>query len=294
MSPAVWFITGASSGMGRAMTEVVLENGDIAVATLRKPEVLSELAARYPKDRLLTVKLDVTQPSDIAAAFETARAAFGRIDIVFNNAGYAILGEIESVPDDVARKLFETNFWGAMGVAREAVRFFREVNTPQGGHLISITSMLSVATSGALGYYTASKHAVEAGLECLAKEMDPKWNIKITNVLPGGFATRGSQPESLVQTELHPAYKEQATVKHLRAYIPNAPLPGDTHKAMRAIYHQIAQNPNPPVRVPLGKDAIIGFRAVAKGMVDDADKNEALSADLLIEGKELMTHLDKQ
>lgn len=294
MSPAVWFITGASSGMGRAMTEVVLENGDIAVATLRKPEVLSELAARYPKDRLLTVKLDVTQPSDIAAAFETARAAFGRIDIVFNNAGYAILGEIESVTDDVARKLFETNFWGAMGVAREAVRFFREVNTTQGGHLISITSMLSVATSGALGYYTASKHAVEAGLECLAKEMDPKWNIKITNVLPGGFATRGSQPESLVQTELHPAYKEQATVKHLRAYIPNAPLPGDTHKAMRAIYHQIAQNPNPPVRVPLGKDAIIGFRAVAKGMVDDADKNEALSADLLIEGKELMTHLDKQ
>lgn len=104
---------------------------------------------------MLVVKLDVTKPAEIAAAFERAREVFGRIDVVLNNAGYGSLGEIEAQPDDVARGVFEVNFWGAANVSREAVKFFREANKPQGGRLIQITSMAGILGNPGIGYYTA-------------------------------------------------------------------------------------------------------------------------------------------
>ncbi len=105
-------VTGCSSGLGLELFRQVLSKGDIAVATLRKPEVLADLQAQYPADRLLVLKVDVSVHSDIIAAFEKTREVFGRLDVVVSNAGYALLGEVESTPDDVARALFEVNFWG--------------------------------------------------------------------------------------------------------------------------------------------------------------------------------------
>ena len=144
--------------MGRAMTERVLSQGDIAVATLRKPAVLADLTQRYPKERLLVVKLDVTNKGEIKSAFAAASTAFGRVDVVFNNAGYSVLGELESVPEETARKLFDTNFWGALNVALEAVRVFRDENKPRGGRLINNSSVLGIMTAPAIGIYSASKH----------------------------------------------------------------------------------------------------------------------------------------
>lgn len=183
--------------MGRAMTEHVLSQGDIAVATLRKPAVLADLARKYTKDRLLVVKLDVTNKAEIQSAFAAARAAFGRVDVVFNNAGYSVLGELESVPEETARTLFDTNFWGSLNVALEAVRVFRDENQPRGGRLINNSSLLAVITGPAIGIYAASKHgaerapvrsavanilhsALEGVMETLAIELDPTWNIKVS------------------------------------------------------------------------------------------------------------------
>lgn len=285
MTPAIWLITGASSGMGRAMTELVLSHGDIAVATLRKPEMLDDLVIQYPREKLLVLKLDVTKITDIVGAFVKVKDTFGRIDIVFNNAGYGILGEVESTPEDTARAMFETNFWGSMNVARESVKFFRDVNKPIGGRLINITSVAAVITTAGLGYYAASKHAIDGGLESLSKELDPKWNIKITNVQPGGFATRCNTPLSLIQTPVHPAYTDpDSTVQFMRNWFPNTKLPGDTMKAMKVIYHTLAILPDPPIRFPLGKDAISGLRSQAKAFAEDASKHESLSDDLMLEG----------
>lgn len=111
-------VTGCSSGFGRIMTEYALQHGDKVVATLRKPTELADLQSAYPTSQLLVVQLDVTQPQEIAGAFAAAKAAFGRVDVVFNNAGFAAAGEVESTPDDLARRLFETNFWGAVNVSR--------------------------------------------------------------------------------------------------------------------------------------------------------------------------------
>ena len=141
------------------MTRRGLENGDIAVATLRKPEVLNDLVAQYGPDRLLVLTLDVTKPTEIKAAFASAKAAFGRVDIVFNNAGFLLLGESENMPDDQARKMFEVIFWGAAHVLQEAVRFMREVNPPGvGGRVVQITSGTGFVGWPACGFYSASKH----------------------------------------------------------------------------------------------------------------------------------------
>lgn len=151
-------VTGSSTGFGRETVIQALESGDKVVATLRKPAALYDLAKKYSADRLLVVKLDVTKPEDIDAAFVQAKAAFGRVDIVFNNAGYVAVGENEAVPDDVSRPLFEVNFWGAVHVSQRAVTFFREENKPQGGLLLQNSAMVGLAGVPAIGFYSATKH----------------------------------------------------------------------------------------------------------------------------------------
>ena len=139
------------------MTELVLEKGDIAVATLRKPEAISDLASQYTSERLLVLKLDVSKPQEITAAFDAAVKTFGRIDVVFNNAGYAILGEVEATTDQLARGIFDVNFFGALNVSKEAIRVFREVNKPQGGRLIQMSSAIVYYEPGASALYAATK-----------------------------------------------------------------------------------------------------------------------------------------
>jgi len=146
------------------MTKTVLDNGDIAIATLRKPSVLDDLKAKYPPEKLHILKLDVTNKDDITAAFKYAEERFGRIDIVFNNAGSNMVAEIEGTPDDVAKKMFDVNFWGAMNVSRETVRFFREVNKPQGGRLWNASSTAAIVPFASMGYYSASKHGIVPGI----------------------------------------------------------------------------------------------------------------------------------
>ena len=138
------------------MTEHLLKIGNKVVATLRKPEVLSDLTARYPPTQLLVVKVDVTSNADITTAFAKAEEVFGRIDVVFNNAGVCIAGEVESVDEADARDMFDVNFWGAASVTKEAVRFFREVNKPMGGRLLQVSSRLGFVGQAVCGFYSAS------------------------------------------------------------------------------------------------------------------------------------------
>ena len=150
-------VTGTSSGFGRVTAEYVLDHGDIVVATLREPGMLDDLVKRYPEERLLVLKLDVTKSEEIVTAFEAVQYKFGRIDVVFNNAGFGVAGEVESIPEAVARAQLDTNFWGAVNVSKEAVRFFREINKPAGGRLINNSSICGLMAYPALAYYVASK-----------------------------------------------------------------------------------------------------------------------------------------
>ena len=147
-------VTGCSSGFGLGVTEYALKKGDKVVATLRRPEVLSELAAEHP-ERLLVLRLDVTKPAEVIAAFIASKEMFGRIDVVVNNAGFGIIAEVEGTIESTARGVFEVNFWGASHVSREAVRFFREENQPIGGRLLQVSSLSGVESSAGSVYYCA-------------------------------------------------------------------------------------------------------------------------------------------
>lgn len=152
-------VTGASTGFGRFLTELVLKNGDRAVATLRKPEVLADLASNHGKDKLLVLKVDVTHPQEIKDAFNEAVKQFGRVDVVFNNAGYLVVGEIEGLPEEIGRAIFETNVWGAVNVSKEAVRVFREANKPAGGLLLQMSSKAGIQAYPGIGHYSATKYS---------------------------------------------------------------------------------------------------------------------------------------
>ena len=180
------------------MVQLALEKGEKVVATLRKPSDLDDLVLKYPSNQLVVLRLDVTDPSEIARAFRQAKAAFGRVDVVFNNAGRWMLGEVEGTPEDESRKLFDINFWGAANVNKEAVRFFREENPAgAGGRLLVTSSDGGIATFLLNGFYTASKFgqhihiflriiaenfpALEGITQTLHQELDPDWNIKVSS-----------------------------------------------------------------------------------------------------------------
>nr|VWP01366.1 Trihydroxynaphthalene reductase (EC (T3HN reductase) [Ganoderma boninense] len=260
-------VTGASSGFGLEMARCALAHGDRVVATLRRPEVLNEFAAQYTPKQLLVLRLDVSKPDEIKDAFAKAKTTFGRIDVVFNNAGYAFAGEVEAVPDEPARALFDVIFWGAAHVSQEAVRFFRDENSPRGGRLIQNSATVGLAAVPAMGFYGAAKHALEGLTETLSMELDPSWNIKISpisgisSVLPGGFVTEIFQ--KLEMLPQHPAYASDATTpatlmrKHFSDGVDKEAMKArwsDPAKGVQKIY-ELSQLPDPPLRLLLGKDA---------------------------------------
>jgi len=235
------------------MTEFVLNNGDVAVATLRQPEVLADLTAIYPPEKLFVLKLDVAQKVEVEAVFAKIREVFGRLDVVYNNAGTLTWGEVESMDEDNARKMFETNFWGASYVTREALEFFREVNKPVGGRLIQVSSCLGIEAKPGFGYYSATKFALEGLTEAIVREVDPSWNIKATIVEHGPFRSKimGSHIKSV---PFHPAYAHPKMIgpQFFNVCADDAFSDGDPYKAAAAM-GKIARLDDPPLRLPLHK-----------------------------------------
>jgi len=280
----VWFITGSSTGFGREMVQVALAKGDVVIATLRKPEALADLAGKWPKDKLHVLKLDVTQPSEIADAFAYAKEKVGRIDVVYNNAGVGLSCKVEPVAETeaAARKVFEVNFWGAVHVMQEAVKFFREVNPAgAGGRLLNCSSTAGIASFPEMGYYAASKHALEAVSESLAGELLPQWNIKITNFEPGMFVTSITESNE-AWLPIPPAYLDADGKPFTPSVADKYPVTGSPLKAAE-VFWRISRLDNPPLRLPLGKDAIRGFTAWGEAFLKGVQEVSSWSDDIAID-----------
>ncbi|KAI0073375.1 NAD(P)-binding protein [Panus rudis PR-1116 ss-1] len=272
-SPKVWLVTGSSSGMGRAVAEYVLSKGDIVVATARRPEALEDLRKPFPSEsQLLVLKLDVTVDSEIAAVFAKIKETYGRLDVLYNNAGYGMIAEVEGTPLDVAQKMFATNFWGAGNVMREAVRFFREVNTPGvGGRIINASSMVGVQSMPGLGYYSASKHALEGLSDAVAQELDSAWNIKVTILVLGSFRTKGV--DNTVVIPAHPAYNKPDIGGNPSRRLIASGFVGehDQQKAAAKIY-ELASMADPPLRLPLGTGGVMFAKAKSAHLAEVVEK----------------------
>ncbi|KAL4767485.1 hypothetical protein BDW60DRAFT_199958 [Aspergillus nidulans var. acristatus] len=200
---SVWFITGASSGLGKSITLAAYESGYQIVATARSVDALSYLP---DQPRVLKLRLDVTLETQVNDAFTAAVAHFGEVNVVVNNAGYGLRGDTEAVSDEDARHQLETNFWGPVRVTRGALRVFREVNrVGKGGTVVQVSSVGGWVGFPGNSFYHASKFALEGFTESVGKEMDPAWNIKFLITVPGGVRTNFAAT-SVKAIPRHPAY----------------------------------------------------------------------------------------
>ncbi|KDR84664.1 hypothetical protein GALMADRAFT_151454 [Galerina marginata CBS 339.88] len=288
----VWFVTGTSSGFGKALLNELLNGGHSVIATDRDSSLTDplqvELEGKHDTDalkRAYVVKLDITKPDDIKAVFAKAVERFGRIDVVVNNAGYTVIAEVEACPMDAARAQFEVMFWGAVHISKEAVRIFREVNPPgEGGHIFNVSSAGGYSSQPSMAYYSSAKFALEGFTESLRKEMSPEWNIQVTIIEPGGFNTewRGKNMTTLPP---HPAYDTpNSPTKHYRSMFGALPFIGLPERAAKA-YVALAEKKNDlPLRIQFGSDSIAVIRHTAMKTISDSEKWESISHSTNIDG----------
>jgi NAD(P)-dependent dehydrogenase (short-subunit alcohol dehydrogenase family) len=253
-SPRVWLITGASSGLGRALTSAALRDGDRVVAAARSTDRLADLARDFP-ERALVVPLDVTDRDQARAAIESAVRGFGRIDVLVNNAGYGLLGAVEEVSDDELRRQFETNLFGALNVTRAALP---QLRAQRSGHIVQLSSLSATVANPGEGAYVASKAALEGVSESLAREL-AALGVRVTIVQPGPFRTDFAG-RSLEKAEPIDDYAETAGAARELLRRLDGNQPNDPDRGAEAIV-AATRVPEPPLHLALGEDAIEAIRA---------------------------------
>jgi NAD(P)-dependent dehydrogenase (short-subunit alcohol dehydrogenase family) len=262
MSDQVWFITGSSRGLGRAVAEEALAAGRKVAATARNTDSLRDLAEKYG-DAVLPLALDVTDAARAARAVQETVDRFGRIDVVVNNAGYANMIPVEDLELDDFRAQVEAGFFGTVHVTKAALPFFRAQNS---GHFIQVTSSGGRATAPGLGAYQAAKFAVEGFSGVLNQEVSPL-GIKVTLIEPGGMRTdwAGSSTNA---GPLRPEYEPTvgALIKRLRSTAGQEPI--DPAKVGRLLL-EITKMDEPPLHLPLGKYAVDSIRDSMRTLMED-------------------------
>ncbi len=261
----VWFITGCSTGFGRELAKLLLDSSYRVVVTARDPEKVADLAASRPQNAL-ALQLDVDKPDQIAAAVGAAQKKFGRIDVLVNNAGYGYLSAIEEGDEAEIRALFDTNFFGLAAMTRAVLPLMRRQKS---GTVVNISSMAGVSGFPGVGYYNASKFAVEGLSEALAKEAAPL-GIKVLIVEPGPFRTDWAGRSLRTPKEPIEAYRETAVARRegIRGY--SGAQPGDPVRAAKAIIAAV-ESGDAPLHLALGA---VAYDAIT-------EKLDAFRSDLL-------------
>lgn len=263
-----WLITGASSGLGRALAEHVLSAGHQVVATARNTSALDDLRGAYPEAALI-VALDVTDLSSITAVVDRAEEHFGGIDVLVNNAGYGYTAAVEEGEDEAVARLFATNFFGPVALIKEVLPGMRGRGN---GLVVNVSSVGARITIPGGGYYSAAKAALEGLSGSLRKEVEPL-GLRVMVVEPGSFRTdfRGrSAAQSGVRIDAYDRVLGRAGDVKL------GPQRGAPEKAAAAIL-RAAEDSEPPKLLILGSDALGGFHAAAADAVQDVDRFEWLS-----------------
>ncbi|HET9125750.1 MAG TPA: oxidoreductase [Solirubrobacteraceae bacterium] len=251
MSNRIWFITGASRGLGRSFTQAALRAGDRVAATARDTSSLQALSGEHG-DALLPLELDVTDHDACFAAVRRAHEHFGRLDVVLNNAGFGMSGAIEELSEEQARRQIEVNLFGALWVTQAALPIMREQRS---GWIVQVSSIGGLAAFPLTGIYHASKWALEGFSETLRQEIEP-FGIRVLMVEPSGFRTDWAG-SSMDRAEPIPAYEEIDALAQRRAAQReenNGQQPGNPDLAARALLETLDRD-DPPFRLLLGNVA---------------------------------------
>ncbi|CAL1690409.1 3-oxoacyl-[acyl-carrier-protein] reductase FabG [Brevundimonas subvibrioides] len=254
----VWFITGCSTGFGRELATALIDKGYRVVATARNPEDVADLVTRGG-DRVLALKLDVTERAQAEAAVAAATEHFGRIDVLVNNAGIGYFGAIEESDEDEVRRMFEINVFG---LARMTHLVLPQLRARRSGTIVNISSVGGLRASAGVGYYNATKFAVDGWSEALAAEVNPL-GIHVLIVAPSGFRTdwAGRSANEIEQPIADYADTAGARRTQIRGW--SGAQPGDPRRAAAAIIDAVEAE-DPPLRLLLGKAALAG----ARGKID--------------------------
>lgn len=252
----VWFITGASRGLGYEITKAVLAASDKVVATARSMKDLSSIEKLSSPENVYVTLLDVTNEHQAKEAAGQAIEKFGRIDVLVNNAAYGMLGAVEESTDNEIRKMYDVNVFGLLHVTRAILPYMRKQRS---GHVINISSGAGLCGGEGWGLYCSTKFAVEGITESLAPEIAP-FGIHVTAIEPGFFRTNFLDATSLVRSKtVIEDYSE--TVGKMRDFATqyNNNQPGDPAKLAQAII-RVANADHPPVHLPLGNDTLAMYK----------------------------------
>jgi NAD(P)-dependent dehydrogenase (short-subunit alcohol dehydrogenase family) len=269
----VWFITGCSTGFGRELARQVLERGHRTVVTARDPADANGLAA---EGAALVLKLDVTDQAQVDAAIKAAEDRFGRIDVLVNNAGIGYFASIEEGEENEVRRMFEVNVFGLSRMTRAALPGMRE---RRHGFIVNFSSIGGLCGIPSLGYYNATKFAVEGLSEALWQEVEPL-GIRVMLVEPSGFRTDWAGRSANESRRQIADYAATAGDRRAQIRADSGKQPGDPVRAARAIIEAV-ESASPPHRLLLGKDAYDAATAKLESLRKDfaAWKAVSLGAD---------------
>ncbi|MBA2714296.1 MAG: SDR family NAD(P)-dependent oxidoreductase [Rubrobacteraceae bacterium] len=267
----VWFITGCSSGFGRAIAEAALSRGDTVVGTARRAERLEDLVQGAGEGKAYALSLDVTEPEGIRRAVEEVLGRYGRIDVLVNNAGHGQVGAVEETTEEELREIFDVHLFGPAALTRAVLPVMREQRS---GAIVQMSSFGGQVSYPGFSAYCATKFALEGFSEALAAEVAPM-GIKVLIVEPGAFRTSFSGG-ALVQSREMPEY--EATVVPTREMITgiDGTQPGDPAKAASAILTAL-DSEETPLRLPLGADAVEGIRGKLEAVMLEIDTWEEIA-----------------
>lgn len=262
----VWFITGCSTGFGRNLAQETLAKGYRVAVTSRNIADVQDIVDAYPATAL-AVKLDVTIPEQVTEAVSTCINKFGQIDVLVNNAGIGYFGAIEESEEAEVRRMFEINVFGLAKVTQAVLPFMRKRRS---GHILNIASIGGLRSFPGVGFYNATKYAVDGLSEALYKEVAPL-GIHVTIIAPSGFRTdwagrSAKNAPAEIEDYANTAAKNAGDI---RGYSGNQP--GDPVRAAKAMI-LVTETENPPLRLLLGAAALKGGRAKLGELKKDFDK----------------------
>lgn len=266
---SVWFITGATTGLGAELAAVVLERGQRAVLTARDPQALQPLVQAHA-GRCVPLQLDLCERPAIPRAVQQALAAFARVDVLVNNAGRGYMTAIEHARDEDIRAIFELNFFGMDALTRVVVPHLRAARR---GHVVNISSIGGLVGRAGSGYYAATKFAMEGYSEALAQELAPH-GVGVTVVEPGSFRTRFAH--ALLQGDVR-GYEDTAGVR-LRGVLESAGRQAGDPRLGAEVIHDAVAAEAPPLHLPLGASALQVFRDKSAAVLQDFNHWQARAA----------------
>lgn len=270
----VWLITGCSTGFGRAFATRALEAGySVAVASRKKSDI-EDIVSKFPETSL-AVTLDVTKPTEIQSAVKATIERFGQIDVLINNAGIGYFGAIEESEEAEVRRMFEINFFGLANLTKEVLPLMR---SQKSGHIINVASIGGLYSFPALGFYNATKYAVDGYSEALSKEVAPL-GIKVTIVAPGGFRTDWAGRSANETPGQIADYKDTANATQAWLRSVDGNQAGNPMKAAEAVI-KVVESKNPPLRLLLGKDAVEISKEKLASLTKDFTEWESTSVDV--------------